>query len=192
MSPVRDDATEPSRPLLLAEALRALQRDGGESDLERVRTFTRLTDASLLERLLAAGGRSMPVLLSLLPAVLVAWADGEVDPRERRLLRATAWTLDLDHHPPGWARLERWLDAAPTDEDQALFEDFVEGVVRALPALDYESWRRDTLQTAWRVARVSGGGWLQPSVSAVEREVLAHLELLLSPSAHLVVPSLAS
>lgn len=152
----------------LPERLRALQRGDDEGEpLRLLRGFCPLGDAHLLARLADFAGRSAPTLLTLFPAVRVAWADDEVDAREAKRLRGAAWNLDLDLHPPGWATLERWLSRSPFADDEALWYDFVEGLVCALPALDYEVWRRDAMALAWKLARASGGRGAS-AVSAVE------------------------
>lgn len=74
-----------------------------------------MTDAELLEELGALGidAASWRAVV-LLPLVQVAWADGAVQEREKRLIRevAQAWGLS----GPAGATLDAWLDQRPSDD----------------------------------------------------------------------------
>lgn len=57
------------------------------------------------------------VLLSILPAIQVAWADGAVQERERQVILELAEREGLLADATAMARLKRWLEAPPTDTE---------------------------------------------------------------------------
>src|SRR5271169_2906582 len=57
------------------------------------------------------------VLLTLLPAIQVAWADGAVQERERRVILQLAEREGLAGDAPAMARIKRWLEAPPPDDE---------------------------------------------------------------------------
>src|SRR6516162_2115287 len=57
------------------------------------------------------------VLLSLLPAIQVAWADGAVQERERRVILQLAEREGLAADASAMARITRWLEAPPPDDE---------------------------------------------------------------------------
>jgi uncharacterized membrane protein YebE (DUF533 family) len=56
-------------------------------------------------------------LLSLLPAIQVAWADGAVQEREREVILQLAEREGLAADASAMARIKRWLEAPPPDDE---------------------------------------------------------------------------
>jgi tellurite resistance protein len=172
--PLSDFVAGPMRELLLSG------REGDEAS--RLRRFTGFARGALLDRLaVEAGGCAAPALLTLYPAVHMAWADGEADDEERRRIRQAAWELELDGHPRGWAMLEAWLTQPPPLGVGVLFQEFVTEAAQTWTAQRYAHWRAAVLGLAMAVAEATGGGWFSKAVSPPEAAWLEALEASLDP-----------
>src|SRR5689334_6037253 len=57
------------------------------------------------------------VLLTILPAIQVAWADGAVQERERTLILELAEREGLGADAAAMAKIHRWLEAPPPDHE---------------------------------------------------------------------------
>lgn len=173
-SPLPDAVAGPMRELLLGAA---------EADeVARLRRFTGFARGPLLERLaMDAAGRAAPALVTLYPAVHMAWADGEADDEERRRIRQAAWELELDADARGWAQLEAWLAEPPPLGAGVLFQEFVTEAMQTWSAQRYAHWSAAVLALATEVAEASGGGWFSSPVSAPEASWLEALTVALDP-----------
>lgn len=85
-------------------------------DEERLRELDALTADEILRRIQAAGfTEESAALLQIVPLVQVAWADGEVTPRERARVLRMARLQGIDERDPAFPTLERWLAEPPSD-----------------------------------------------------------------------------
>lgn len=76
--------------------------------------MTGITDRSVLNDLLRAGVNENTFnAFLLLPLLEVAWANGKVDERERRIIKRAAVSLGIKPESSSAALLEFWLDARP-------------------------------------------------------------------------------
>lgn len=74
-----------------------------------------ITDPSVLNDLLRAGvSENTFSAFMLLPLLEVAWANGTVDGRERRIIKRAAISLGIKSESSSAALLEFWLDAKPS------------------------------------------------------------------------------
>lgn len=108
-------------------------------------------------------------LVAFLPLVEVAWADGEIQPAERKfILQKAEERLPLSAH--GREVLEGWLAWRPSEATMALGRSTLEELSRTgvLP----EDWGR----LAEGVAKSSGGVLGLGAVDAREREVLERVQ----------------
>src|SRR5215831_9899735 len=114
------------------------------------------------------------VLLTLLPAIQVAWADGAVQERERLLILQLAEREGLSGDASAMARITRWLDAPPTDEE-------IRGTLGELrTVLDSHDGDRELLGkvVGWAraVASVDGGVLGLGAIGSEEKKVIGWLE----------------
>jgi hypothetical protein len=127
--------------------------------------------------------REAHTLMSALPLVMVAWADGAVDPREAERIVEFCDRRVLPQAGAGRQVLERWLTDGLTSKDHLLFAEFVSASVQGLGAVAYDRWRRAVLAAALEVAEAAGGfTFLISPVNSAERSVLARVESLLDPA----------
>lgn len=152
-----------------------LNRMRSELASQALSCATGITDPQLLQRLVDAGVTpEAAAALALIPLVMVAWADGQVQPDERdALLRAA------DAHGVtkscGGGLLSEWLHGAP---DAALCEcwrAYAKALQSRLKPGEFQDLAQDLVKRAEEVARAAGGYLGVASVSPGEKKVIGQL-----------------
>ncbi len=161
------------------ELLRRLKEaDAKKSKKEALSAASGITDDSVLEKLVALGVDGATVAaLSLVPLVLVAWADGEMDAKERGAVLSAAAEAGVEEGGPGHQMLGRWLATRPPPQLLATWTDYVRAISPTLSDGARQQLKSDLLGRARQVADAAGGFlnavW---KTSPAEMDVLAKLE----------------
>ena len=161
------------------ELLRRLKdADAQKSKKEALSTASGIADDSVLEKLVALGLDGATVAaLSLAPMVLVAWADGEMDAKERGAVLSAAAEAGVEEGGPGHQLLTKWLSTRPPPQLLATWTDYVRAVSPTLSDGARQQLKSNLLGRARQVAEAAGGflnaGW---KTSPAEKDVLAKLE----------------
>ena len=135
-----------------------------------------ISNREILDSLVAVGMQADTLAaLSLLPLIAVAWADGQVEARERDAILKAA--RDLAPDGASHDLLESWLGTQPGPELVAAWRDYIRGLSEQLDAGPREALRHEIVGRARAVAEAAGGFLgLGNRVSAVEEKVLAELD----------------
>lgn len=144
---------------------------------EREMLLARLDgDAALADVLQGFGlGADGIGVLHLVPLVELAWADGDVAPRERDRILEMARLRGVVPGSGPFERLRDWLEARP---DATFFREAsraIRAVLAKRPAEHAERELRDLVTDAWSVAAAAGGLFGLRTVSPEERVLLARL-----------------
>ena len=160
------------------QELIAKLKEQGRRERERLEIEDRLGlhDPELVTHLQEIGlsPATLP-LLHLIPLIEVAWAEGEVTPRERALIVGLAERRGVQPGDAAHAQLGSWLDQRP---EQEFFETALEAIRRTLEIQDPQERReteRDLLAWATRIAEATGGILGMMPISREERECLRRL-----------------
>ncbi|MFK7898742.1 MAG: hypothetical protein AB8G23_23110 [Myxococcota bacterium] len=156
-----------------------------ESNRDQLAAALGINSEELLEGLLALGIRANNMAaLIVAPLVVLAWADGQIDPSERGAIRAA----EAEHLIPkdgGAAHLlEIWLEHRPHESLLEAWVTYTELLCQHLSAQARERLKTDVVGRANRLAGalqkrlVRGSG---PTES--EKRVLAQIETAFAPSA---------
>jgi tellurite resistance protein len=122
-----------------------------------------ITDDAVLDRLAALNiGSDTLAALTLVPLVAVAWSDGDIDDKERRVLLAKLF--------------EQWLSTPPPAALLAAWKEYIGGFTASLSPEDRRDLRRGLLNRARAVAEAAGGFLGFAGISAPEAKVLKELE----------------
>ena len=137
-----------------------------------------ITDEAVLARIMALDiGPEALVALSLVPLLLVAWADGALDEDERAAILKAAEEAKIGRAGPAHELLAGWLQRPPP---AALFETwsgYIHAVTARLDGPQRAELRTHLLGTVRAVAEASGGFLgLGRKVSSAEAAMLARLE----------------
>jgi len=166
-----------------AEQDQALLRRLRDADAKRTKKqalaeASGITDDAVLEKLVSLGVDGATVAaLSLVPLVLVAWADGQVDARERNAVLAAAAEVGVEERGAGRQLLDRWLATRPPPQLIGAWMDYIRAISPKLNEAAKRQLRSDLLDRAHKVAGVAGGLLgIESRTSSVEKEMLARLE----------------
>lgn len=113
---------------------------------------------------------------SLVPLVEVAWADGEIQDRERKAILDAAIEKGLEANSPTCVLLDNWLHTKP---DQVLYEtwrSYIDELMETLGDDARTQMKTSVIGRARAVAEAAGGFLGVGSISAAEQKMLAELE----------------
>jgi hypothetical protein len=149
----------------LRESKEALAQSSGIRDDA---VLTRLVELEIHPETVAA--------LSVVPLVEVAWADGEIDDREKKAILAGAEKLGFRPGGVEHTLLEQWVTHRPDPKLLSAWTHLVEGLAGQMTATEFEALKRDLLGHAREVAEAAGGFLGLGKVSNAEAEMLRTLE----------------
>jgi len=157
---------------------RLKEADEKKSKKEALAAASGVTDDTVLEKLVAFGmDASTLAALTLAPLVLVAWADGEVDARERAAVLSAASEVGVEESGQGRKLLERWLANRPPPHLITAWTDYIRAISPRLDEAAKRQLKADLLDRAHKVAGAAGGILgVGSKTSSVEKEMLARLE----------------
>lgn len=160
----------------LRENLRqAAQRESTREALVRASGIKNL---AVIDRLIALDVRPETVTaLSLVPLVMVAWADGTLDASERAAVLAGVDNAEIAPDSPARALLESWLTRKPDPKLLEAWAQLVAGLGEQMSAEDVAALKAGLLDRARAVAGASGGFLgLGSKISDAEADVISRLE----------------
>lgn len=137
-----------------------------------------IRDEAVLSKLLDLGVHAGTVTaLSLVPLVEVAWADGQLDAREKEAILRGAAQSGVTPGSTGHDLLQRWLEQPPEAGLLTAWTHLVRGLSEKMSAVEAAALRSGLLDRARAVAAASGGFLgLGAKVSDAEERVLRQLE----------------
>ena len=145
--------------------------------VQALMSASQIRDQELLEDLVEVGlDAASWAALSLVPLVEVAWADGEISPRERDAILAAAAQHGIEPGSPGRALLESWLVTRPQPTLFATWGEYATTVAAKLGDAERAALRGEIVDLARKVAQAAGGMLGMKSVSEAEKRVLAALD----------------
>jgi hypothetical protein len=158
----------------LIEKLR--QQRARESDRQKMAEMMGVDDQEVLEALLDLGYTSETIPLHIIPLVEVAWTEGGVADRERRLIFEIAEARGV--RPGGVAHemLSHWMENKPSDR---LFENSLRAirvVLDLLPEEQRRASRKDLIAYCNQIATAVSSGIFGPGrILEEERELISHI-----------------
>jgi hypothetical protein len=134
---------------------------------------TGFQDSPLLDELVDSGITATTlVALALVPSVMVAWSDADVDKKEREAIMEIAQGRGIDQGGPAYEVLSGWLAERP---DRSLLETWKHYVSEVKPTLTEEAWKQfahEVVEQATAVAHASGGLLGYGTVSVTEKNII--------------------
>ena len=137
-----------------------------------------IRDENVLRHLVALDiGADTLTALTMVPLVQVAWADGDVDEKERAAILEAAEEVGVHKGSPSADLLNEWLKFKPDREILKAWKEYVAALSATLPDEDSKKLRSALLTLSRAVAEASGGVLgFGHKISKAEREVLDELE----------------
>lgn len=162
------------------EKLRERLRKGQEKQASREALARVAGDAhpALLDKLVELGiGPETWAALEIIPLVEVAWANAQVEAKERSAVLAAAEANGIVAGSPSHDLLEDWLTHRPDARLLAAWGEYVVGLCADLDAAQKDALREEMLGRARTVAEATGGFLgLGNKISREEEVVLQQLE----------------
>jgi hypothetical protein len=161
--------------------LRELRRRAALADeRKQLADATRIDDERVLQDLAELGfHRDTAILLPILPLVEIAWAEGGVSGRERRLIIELAHARGVQPDTPAYSKLSEWLSVYPGDDFFTKTREANARMIAALPADQREAAVRDLASQSKHVAEASGGffglGKISPEEARLIDKIVAEL-----------------
>lgn len=157
---------------------RLREADAAKSKKGALSAASGITDDAVLDKLVGLGVDGATVAaMSLAPLVLVAWADGSMEAKEREAALKAAAEAGLEKQGPGHQLLDNWLATKPPPQLLSAWADYIRAVSSTLGEDAKRKLKTDLLGRARKVAEASGGFLgLGMNTSPAEKEMLARLE----------------
>ena len=160
---------------------RLREADAAASWRQAIATASGIADDAVLDRLMDLGiGSETIAALCMVPLVVVAWADGTIDERERTAILSGAAEAGIERNGPSHEVLGQWLRQPPPPALLAAWTAYIGAVADTLDPAARRTLRDDLLNRARRVAEAAGGFLgVGPKVSPAEGAALKQLEAAL-------------
>lgn len=116
------------------------------------------------------------IAFSLVPLVEVAWADGEIQPKERDAIVKAAIERGVEEGSPTCDLLRNWLQTKPDPALLEVWRGYIEELKASLGERSKVHLKSSTMGRARAIAEAAGGFLGLASISAAEKKTLEELE----------------
>jgi len=163
---------------LLAELRK---RTEAEQERDALREVVGIKDETFLRRLQTLGVRpEAAVALVMVPLILVAWGDGNLDQKERAAILEAARKRGVAAERIAGELLKNGLESQPDPKLFPIWTAYVRRLWGCFTADERWAMRENLLRSARQVAEATGGLFgLTSRVSTGERKILQEIEALL-------------
>lgn len=146
-----------------------------KKNINELSAVSGIKNIQVLEKLIAIGISPASLsLLSILPLVEVAWADGQLSDQEKLEVLTEASKQGISKGSVNYGLLEAWLKKRPEASLLEAWIFYIKELKKSLNHQELEELKSDLLSKAKKVAQATGG--LIYKVSAEEKAVLAKME----------------
>lgn len=137
-----------------------------------------ISNSKVLDRLIEFKvSPSILASLAILPLVEVAWADGNLDEKERKAVLVAATGNGIGKGSVDYDLLETWLKHRPPARLLEAWTHYMSGLCEAMNEEELDVFRSDLLTRARKVAKAAGGFLsLTSKISDEEQSVLKKME----------------
>jgi len=164
------------------ELLEKLRKQNEEQEqVVELKKITQISDEKLLNALVAHGlTAEKAAALKLVPMVLVAWADGSIDPAERHVLLECAQRCNIDSNSPSGQLLDHWFKTKPPEGMLETWCEYAKSLVGSMDTENAQKLKSSIMHQLRETATISGGilGW--GAVMASESNVMKAVETALT------------
>ena len=165
-------AKENERILQELRAVKALEKKKQE-----FREYLNIENEEILDALVELEVEPETLIaFSLVPLVEVAWADGEIQPKERDAIIKAAIERGVEEGSPTCDLLRNWLQNKPDAKLLEVWKGYIEALKDSLGKRSRAHLKSGTMGRARAIAEAAGGFLGVASISAAERKMLEELE----------------
>ena len=140
-----------------------------------------IKNSEVLDRLVNANISPETITaLTLIPLIAVAWADGEMDPKEIDAIRQATESAGIEPDSVCRQLLDAWLAEPPGPELVEAWKGYIRSLVASASTPAVQAVRDDVLENARRVAAAAGGILGIGSIAKSEQAVIDDLASVFS------------
>ena len=148
-----------------------------EDTREALAAATGFSNKELLDELIDSGITSTTlVALALVPAVMVAWSDSDMDQKEREAILEMAGQRGITPDGPAYQILDGWLESRPSRSLLGTWSHYLQAVRETLADDAWENLVNEVLDQSNAVAQAAGGVFGYGKVSATEKSMIAKIK----------------
>mgnify|MGYP001556274095 FL=1 len=157
------------------QELRAVKAREGKK--KEFREYLNIDNDEILEALveLAVEPETL-VAFTLVPLVEVAWADGEIQAKERDAILKAAIENGVEDGSPTCTLLRNWLKVKPDPHLLETWKGYIEELNSSLSERSRAHMKSSVLGRARAIAEAAGGFLGVASISSAEKKMLEELE----------------
>lgn len=180
----RENALENSFFFKKDKELLERMKQTAERSMEKaaLQTASGISDDALLDRLIEAGiSATTAASLALVPLVVVAWADGEVQPKEREAILQGADEAGMRQGDAAYELLNSWLEERPDDSLLQIWKDYVRALSQQMSPESLLRLKEDIIIRIHQIAKVAGGILGLAKVDVSEKQAMKDIESAFDP-----------
>jgi len=115
--------------------------------------------------------------LSLIPLVEVAWADGNVDDKEKEAVLSSAHKMGFKKDSADYDILAQWMTHKPSKDLITAWVHYIQGLCEKLTESEKADLKKELIDNTKTIALASGGFLgLGNKISKAEADILSQLE----------------
>jgi hypothetical protein len=133
---------------------------------------------AILEKLVSLDVRPETLVsLGLIPLIEIAWADGEIDTKERTAMLKATIHAGFEKGSINYTLIENWMTHRPPKEMQSAWVHYIQGLCESLSEEEKKNLCKKFIDQATEIAETSGGFLgLGNKISKAEQNVIDTLK----------------
>lgn len=136
-----------------------------------------ISDDRILEDLLDAGiNAKTAASLSIIPLVVVAWADGAIQPQEREAILQGADDAGMTKGDAAYELLQSWLNEKPKDSLFIAWKEYIQALAKEVSTETLERLRDNITTRIHKIAKAAGGVLGIHKVDVSEKQAMKDIE----------------
>ncbi|MDO8302849.1 MAG: hypothetical protein Q7T18_06385 [Sedimentisphaerales bacterium] len=141
---------------------------------EALQKVSGIQSDEVLEKLVMLNVRPETLVsLGQVPLIEIAWADGEIDAKEREAMLKAVENAGFEKGSINYTVIESWMTHRPPKELLSAWVHYAQGLCENLTEEEKERFREKTIDRATLIAKASGGLLgLGNKISAAEQKVI--------------------
>jgi hypothetical protein len=159
----------------LIEQLHKMQKM--KEDMASLEKVSGIKNEAILKKLVELNIRpELVAVITLVPIIEVAWADGKLDENEKKvILKISAGHFGAEHQIPD-ILIKEWLAQKPAPAMLDAWIHYIKGLVEKMSPDEKVALKKSIMSQAREVAEASGGFLGLNKISAQEDKLLKQLE----------------
>jgi hypothetical protein len=171
-----EDTFFSKRDAILIEQLKRMEKM--KESKESLRSVSGIKSDEVLEKLVSLDVRPETLVsLGQVPLIEIAWADGEIDEKEREAMLKAVINAGFEKGSINYTLIENWMTHRPPKELLSAWVHYIQGLCESLSEEEKKNFCAKIVDRARMIAEASGGFLgLGNKISKAEQKVLDTLK----------------